>query len=171
MSARSLIVPAHEGVPFPTVPLDLDKLLRVAKNLEGVKYGLGWKASPIDVNSGVFMGRSPLGLKGRKIDCSGFVRYLMNKAIDGFLVPDGSVNQHDWVRASGFKPSADMDAMDGALRIAFIPPRPIGHVVLILNGWTFESHGGLGVDRRKWGSCKWMSRATGYVLTAPIKGD
>jgi len=97
-----------------------------------------------------------------RIDCSGFVGWLLTNAMgfDG-LWARGSVEQREWIEPKGFKVSTPDAGMlrDGAVRIAFLPPgpwRPVGHVVLILDGQTLESCGSRGVCRRNWGSEDWM---------------
>jgi hypothetical protein len=89
------------------------------------------------------------------IDCSGFVRYFMYHATNGSLImPDGSWIQNDWCKKQQYErvEYATAAYSDGWLRIAFIQPQKghPGHVWLILNGKTLESHGGKGPDRRSW---------------------
>jgi len=58
-----------------------------------VTYGLGAKVP--------FFGAVP-GRDFQKIDCSGFVREAIRRATTPPMAfPDGSVNQHDWIRAHG----------------------------------------------------------------------
>src|SRR5690242_852256 len=104
-------------------------------------------------------------------NCSGFVREAVRRATTPPLpFPDGSVNQHDWVRAHGVErlsvPASLQD--DGAVRIAFLRPQDtsshIGHVVLIAGGRTLESHGGVGPDSRAWNGLGWQSIAVVYIL-------
>lgn len=111
-----------------------------------------------------------------RIDCSGFVGWLLANAMgfDG-LWAKGSVEQHDWIAAQGFKASSISAGMekDGAVRIAFLPPgkwRAVGHVVLILDGQTLESCGSRGVCRRNWGSEDWMGSPDllVFVLCPPL---
>jgi len=90
------------------------------------------------------------------IDCSGFVRYLLYQASDRQLVmPDGSWKQREWCQKQRFEAVnyATAAECDGWLRIAFINPKPqrAGHVWLIRNGLTLESHGRTkGPDQRMW---------------------
>lgn len=146
-----------------SLPIQPWKALALTKSLQdaGVSYQLGAKANPLSAQAGEF----------DAIDCSGFVRWLIFHAT-GQEIPDGSVHQHDWAIQHGCKQStfADAHSDDDLIRIAFLVPaggKP-GHVVLILNGYTMESHGGAGPDRRAWGSCSWMSRMAVYVLS-PIE--
>jgi len=57
---------------------------------------------------------------------------------------------------------------NGAVYIAFLSPNDtssgIGHVVLIHNGRTLESHGGVGPDSRPWNRTGWQAKATVYLL-------
>jgi hypothetical protein len=85
--------------------------------------------------------------------------------------PDGSVVQHEWVSGHGFK-KCDVEAgklFDNKARIAFLAPQDspseIGHVTLIYNGWTLESHRGVGPDSRPWTGNDWQARAHLFELT------
>jgi hypothetical protein len=127
-----------------------------------VTYGLGAKVP--------FFGAVP-GRDFQKIDCSGFVREAIRRATTPPMAfPDGSVNQHDWIRAHGFARSS-IDAAkqsDGLVRIAFLRPQDsphhIGHVVLISGARTLESHGGVGPDTRRWDGSSWQAKAFVYVV-------
>jgi hypothetical protein len=130
-----------------------------------VSYGLGTKVP--------FHGAIP-GRDFTKVDCSGFVRELVFRATTPpFDFPDGSVVQHDWVAQQGFAKSsiADGKLHDGAVRIAFLAPQAspshIGHVVILHEGSTLESHGGLGPDSRPWTGDDWQGKTTVFVLTPP----
>jgi hypothetical protein len=109
-----------------------------------ISYGFGSKAG---------FHTKPEQIKA--IDCSGFVRYVIYQATSGHVVmPDGSWIQNDWCKAKHFErvKYATAAGNDGWLRIAFLPPKPghAGHVWLILNGKTMESHGHKGPHRRPW---------------------
>ena len=106
-----------------------------------------------------------------EVDCSGFVRELVFRATTPpFDFPDGSVVQRDWVQGQGFATDTIDHAgtRDGAMRIAFLAPQDspsrIGHVVVIHNGMTLESHGGLGPDSLPWTGQAWQSKARVFVL-------
>jgi hypothetical protein len=62
----------------------------------------------------------------------------------------------------------DGGAQDGGIRIAFLAPanspHGIGHVVLLHNAMTLESHGGVGPDSRAWTGTDWQASAVLYVL-------
>jgi hypothetical protein len=137
-----------------------------------IRYGFGSKAA---------FKTTPEDIKA--IDCSGFVRYLIYHVTDGeVIMPDGSWNQNAWCKHNHlitveFATAADID---GWLRIAFLPPKKghAGHVWLILNGKTLESHGGVGPDRRPWDTpilksqvknCYKMAQTNSF-LDSPIPG-
>ena len=79
--------------------------------------------------------------------------------------------QHEWVRSRGYEHGAVADSAktDKSVRIAFLPPQAspqgIGHVVLIYQGKTLESHGGVGPDSRPWTGTGWQSKVDMFVLT------
>jgi hypothetical protein len=132
-----------------------------------VGYGLGAKIVPVDT-------QAPGSGGFTKVDCSGFIRAALRRATPHpprLQFPDGSVVQHDWVRAQGFAKVtvADGQNADGVVRIAFLRPQDsptnIGHVALIHNGRTIESHGGVGPDSRPWTGADWQARTSVYVLT------
>ena len=54
------------------------------------------------------------------------------------------------------------------MRIAFLAPQDapsrIGHVVLVHNGKTLESHGGVGPNARPWTGTGWQAKASVYLL-------
>jgi hypothetical protein len=115
--------------------------------LMGMHYGLGSKINPLS---------TPVSeLAGRRVDCSGWVRYLIYNSTDEKLViPDGSYNQRAWyaVRASQVNYNS-VRLNPSELHIAFISPTPshkIGHVWLLREGVTYESHGGVGPNSRRW---------------------
>jgi hypothetical protein len=127
-----------------------------------VTYGLGKKVP--------FLGAVP-GRDFTKVDCSGFIREALRLAsTPPVAFPDGSVNQHDWVRAHGFTRSTVSAALqsDGLVRIAFLRPQDtsshIGHVVLIAGAKTLESHGGVGPDSRAWTGAGWQASTFVYIL-------
>jgi hypothetical protein len=116
----------------------------------------------------------PNGVPGRDftaVDCSGFIREEIRRSTNlGNHFPDGSVIQHEWVRRRGFATDTVSSGTrtDGAVRIAFLPPtalHKIGHVALIHNGATLESHGGVGPDSRPWNGSGWQADTAVFVLT------
>jgi hypothetical protein len=126
-----------------------------------VGYKLGGK-----IKRGQTPGRDFVG-----VDCSGFVRETLRRSTNlGGSFPDGSVVQHDWVKAQGFQLTTIDAAKDasGIVRIAFLSPSDspsgIGHVVLVHLGKTLESHGGVGPDSRPWTGGSWQGKARVYVL-------
>jgi hypothetical protein len=137
-----------------TIHIERGYLLEIAGELmDGhVSYGLGSKAPSLHCKPSQIT----------KIDCSGFVRYLIYQATDRrVIIHDGSVQQREWCEGHGLAKVDYSSAAknDGWLRIAFISPRKAhkgskavpGHVWLVLNGRTLESHGKhIGPDRRPW---------------------
>ena len=102
-------------------------------------------------------------------DCSGYVRWLLHN-LGVRDVPDGSWHQEKWCITKKFKPTDYSNAAlkDDRLRIAFIAAKGStpGHVVLVINGQTIESCGGVGTTRRPWDTPVLKSKvAACYVLT------
>lgn len=131
------------------VPVNLKKLTRLyTKMYKRVRYKLGAKAPRIDCD--------PSEIK--RIDCSGFVRYLIYNATGGKLVlPDGSWKQREWCRENKlhellYYADVSYAKSDNRLFICFIRPRFLrtGHVWLVIRGVTLESHSRAGVNSRPW---------------------
>jgi hypothetical protein len=150
----------------PELALDstaaLDFLNSCMHSSPRVKYGLGAKVSP--------HGAKP-GTDFKRVDCSGFVRESIWRATTPhFNFPDGSVVQHDWIRDKGFERSTRADAFlkDGKVRIVFLRPQDtpshIGHVALVHNAKTLESHGSFGPNSRGWINMGWQAKAFVYIL-------
>jgi hypothetical protein len=148
-----------------TVRFDIDKAKRFLQDCltshPRVGYKLGAKIRP---------GEEP-GRDFKNVDCSGFVRMLVRLSTDlGGRFPDGSVVEHEWVQRKGFQtlPRSTGSSRDGAVRIAFLRPQDsphrIGHVVLIHDGKTLESHRGVGPDSRAWNTAGWESKAIVYLF-------
>ena len=158
-----------DAFPYPTLAIDGQKIADLTKSLEDaqISYGLGSKIEPLSLQ-----GPDLLGAGISSVDCSGFVRWAIFHALgqpEDFNFQDGSAQQHEQVQAVGFKPSTYDDALvtDGHVRIGFLTPEDgggVGHVVLIWDGNTYESHGGKGPDSRIWGSCGWMAKMFVFVL-------
>jgi len=133
-------------------PVSLEALLELYEHMKKrVKYVYGAKASSLSMDSHDITG----------IDCSGWTRYALAKATGGQLVlPDGSQVQLAWAENSLHKLDKYSDVLyakddPNRLFIAFLrvtPNRKIGHVWLVHQGMTLESHGGVGVDSRPWDS-------------------
>jgi hypothetical protein len=179
---RGALRPPSDAFPWPTVALDVTTLtecLRVCR-ARRVGYRMGAKVTDW---------RQPMGeVSGgcMALDCSGFVGWALAVATGGALsrlCDLGSVQQHEWCAAVGFKPST-VDAAkraDGILRIAFLAPVPPsgrrrghpGHVALVRgapsnqDAETLESYGGHGPGARPWTGKGWQAEATVYVLTRP----
>jgi hypothetical protein len=146
-----------------TIAAAQDFLKKCMTSNPRVTYGLGAKVP--------FHGAVP-GADFRRVDCSGFVREALYCANSNLKFPDGSVVQHEWVRVHGFAQTdvASGKTSDNKVRIAFLRPQDtksgIGHVVLIYNGKTLESHGGVGPDSRLWTGYGWQGIAYVYTLSA-----
>ncbi len=173
---RTGLRPATSVFPWPTLPVDQMFLQRLTGYLaecqaRKTRYGLGEKAHVLTAYPPDYA----------EIDCSGWARAAIAYASEPsgvVILPDGSVNQHEWCEAQHLKVSSP-DALtlhDGYLRIAFIVPtvqRLIGHVYLARNGMTYESHGGRGPDSRpvtseiEGGRLCDMTTAV-YVLGGPV---
>ena len=156
--------------PAGPMPLDITKAQAFldACVKAHVTYGLGAKVP--------FYHAVP-GRDFTKVDCSGFVREAILEATEKAIpFPDGSVVQHHWVKARGY-PHSSVDAAkasDQKVRIAFLSPNAssegIGHVVLIYQAHTLESHGHHGPDSRPWDGEAWQANTAVYILaeiTAP----
>jgi hypothetical protein len=151
----------HPGILSIDIAKARDFLLTCMRSNPRVKYGLGAK---------VAFGATP-GRDFQAIDCSGFVRETIRRSTTlGSRFPDGSVIQHEWVKTHDFAP-VDLSSggkLDGGVRIAFLDPsdspEKIGHVVLVCNGKTLESHGGVGPDERPWNVQGWQKHAHVYML-------
>ena len=131
-AALPALLAATESYPWPSAPLDSERLRRYLATCYacGVGYALGAKAHdllsvPPDYHN---------------IDCSGWARAAIAVATDGrTLLPDGSVCQNDWCAAQGLKRSDYRSSrlLDGLTRIAFIRAghlHTVGHVYLVQNG-------------------------------------
>lgn len=157
-------LPSTESAGPATLSIDISKakaFLNACKRAS-VTYGLGSKVP--------HHGATP-GVEFKAVDCSGFVRELIwHSTTPHFNFPDGSVVQHSWIQDHGFAASSIEEAKsgDGAVRIAFLrqqdSPKKIGHVVIVHNGRTLESHGGVGPDSRAWTGESWQSKARVYLL-------
>ena len=150
----------------PTLDIDIDAasdfLRSCMTSTPRVTYGLGAKVRP--------HGALP-GSGFQKVDCSGFVREAIWRSTDPhFNFPDGSVVQHDWIKDKGYERSSRTDALleDGKIRIVFLrpqdSPRRIGHVALVHNAKTLESHGSRGPNIRDWTNTGWQAKAFVYIL-------
>ena len=160
--------PAKQFAAMPVATLAIDIaaasvfLQSCMTSTPRVTYGLGAKISP--------HGAIP-GADFKKVDCSGFVREAIWRSTSPhFNFPDGSVVQHDWIRDKGYKQSSRADALlqDGKIRIVFLRPQDapshVGHVALVHNAKTLESHGGVGPDSRNWTNTGWQAKAFAYIL-------
>lgn len=154
------------------LPLDPNKVIALTKSMMawGWVYGLGAKVVPLSSQA------ADLPVAQRKVDCSGFVRWNLFHALgqpEEFGMPDGSVNQHfEWADRNFKKvPQGQLGRNDDCVYMFFLDPQDttegIGHTGLCINGWTCESHGSHGPDRRLWGSQSWMEECSAYILSTP----
>ena len=111
-----------------------------------VSYEMNAKASPLDLDPA----------KIKKLDCSGFVQYVLyNATSKSAFLKSGSWYQNQWCIAQKLEKVAYSTAnqSDGWLRLGYFPaPKKgqYGHIWLILDGRTLESHGGKGPNSRAW---------------------
>jgi LysM repeat protein len=138
--------PAPGPVTANTWNIDVASVLALHNELDHVTYELGAKAR---------MSADPSSI--RKIDCSGYVRFVLYNASNGRVdcSPNGGTWwQEKWCNdnrlASSPYDQNGAGASDGKLRIAFKKSGGIGHVWLLHNGYTYESYGGHGVGRKVW---------------------
>lgn len=119
----------------------------------------------------------------KPIDCSGF----FGMAIDALTADDqfkatqyttnlhdkGSRQQYDFLNQLKLKPTVNLDEKDGILRSFHLLKEDsesgIGHIGFVLNGYTIESCGSLGVCRREFNPDRYpfMSKCYGFVLDVP----
>lgn len=159
---RREITPLAPAAPMPLDIAKAEAFLDACVRAH-VGYGLGAK---------VPFYRAVPGQDFTKVDCSGFVREAILEATEKAVpFPDGSVVQHDWVKSRHYPVSTISDAglLDGKVRIAFLSPsnspEGIGHVVLIYQAKTLESHGHHGPDSRPWTGQSWQAETDVYTLT------
>jgi subtilisin family serine protease len=160
------LAPATSAAMIGPISFDISKaqtfLDACRTSTPRVTYGLGKKVP--------FFGAVP-GKDFTQVDCSGFVREAVRRATNPILpFPDGSVVQHEWINNHRFERGtvADGKLTDDAVRIAFLRPQDsqhgIGHVVLISNAKTLESHSGTGPDQRDWDGGSWQAKTFVYLF-------
>jgi hypothetical protein len=159
------------ALTWTTISQNIDGILGFLHECQTAKvsYGFGAKVP----RHGAIPGRD-----FTKIDCSGFVREALWRGTPSGQVPasfpDGSVVQHDWINMGGFRRAEIDDGFlsDGVLRISFLRPADgvngVGHVALIHMGYTIESHGEKGPNRREWTGTGWQAKTTLYILDVPV---
>jgi hypothetical protein len=147
-----------------TIKVDRPLLITLMKATHGkTKYGLGKKPLLKDEAKDI-----------KSADCSGYVRWLLNKITHGALKLKawGSDLQRSEIKAMGFARCdyADCGKLDNILRIAFIKPtEKHGHIWLTCNGMTVECAGGMGAGRRIWNTPVLLHEVTAaYVLSEPM---
>jgi hypothetical protein len=135
--------------------------------------GLHEKLDPLTYSVGKGKGKAKYGedpSKIKNLDCSGYVHYVLNKVTDGKIVigkgPSwvNSGGIRDWAKKQGLTSvdyAKNAGKNDNILRLAYLPPsKSYGHIWMILNGETLESHGGQGVNRRAWDTAVLKKNAT-----------
>jgi hypothetical protein len=149
-----MIIPMAEPGSGHIPHISLSKIL--AYHQLGMTAGIGYLlgAKPA-------MDKVPAQIKVS--DCSGWSRYLVYHASQHqLLLPEGSVQQHEWADRNGLHPVSFADAVKygsvSRLFLCFIVPETqpdkIGHVYM-LHGCgekarTMECYGGHGVGSRKY---------------------
>jgi len=156
--------PATSDWPWPYLDMDIDLLLELSRKTDqpGDQYKLGGKPPSLAATA------AEINQTG--IDCSGYFRWLVARTTNMY-VPDGSMNQRDWMDQAGFKVSSVDSGLikDGMVRAAYMRPLPkgVGHIALIHDGQTIESSGKRGPGRRPWTGEGWQSRCVLWCLTKP----
>ena len=133
--------------------IDYKSLIGLHQQLDSLKYG----------HDKLKYGEDPAKItKNTSIDCSAYVHYVLNRVTNGKIVIgrgplcENSGSIRDWAKKQGFasvKYSEQANLNDFILRLAYLPPKTkttFGHIWLVLNSQTLESHGSKGVNRRKW---------------------
>lgn len=149
---------------LPIIPSDIPRL--AGKMTAKYKLGAKAPAAYFKAGTGVQIKDIP------HIDCSGFVRLMVYKAC-GVLIPDGSWNQGKWFEDNGFKVSttAACKLKDGVLRLLWMTPAQgggVGHIAFCLDGRTYESRSGKGVDSRLFtGASHFQKVSKVFVLAYP----
>lgn len=139
------------------LPIDVGLLLEVLARLnDQIPYKMGGKPSSLKLTTEQFLAERRV----EGVDCSGFVRWLLYRSSGGKVrIRDGTFAQRDDFRAMADAmhrapvPYSDCGKHDGVLRVAgFVKSQKVkfGHIWVVLDGLTGESHGHGGVDRRPW---------------------
>lgn len=141
----------------------IDKLIALHQSVgTQLSYTLGSKIVPLSLQAPEFKEHNVTA-----VDCSGYISWLIHHTF-GVTIPDGSVQQHGYCHHTMTDCAVgDGHLNDDVLRFAFLPPigDEQGHVMLVFNGSTMESHGHKGPDRREWGICHFMGECDLYEVT------
>lgn len=143
---------------FSTVPVDIPYLLHLMALCvaAGVRYLMGGKAHDL----------MAVPLDTSAIDCSGFARWLLYHATRGaLLLPDGSCLEDHALALDAFKSTdpANCALHDGHVRVCIHladDKDGTGHIWIVINGVTYELHGGRGVSSRAYN----VMLSSGYRL-------
>lgn len=151
---------------MPCYSIDQTRLLQIHESLDPINYSVGLNAS------GAAKGKAAFGTEVSKItglDCSGYIHYILREASKNKInVPHGSWNIDAWFEKSS---CSDVDyksnagKRDNVLRLGYFPKpadgsMSYGHIWLVLNAETLESHGSRGVNRRSWSTSVLKNNAT-----------
>ena len=144
--------------------LDQKRLLDLHAKLDHATYAVGKDSD------GKLKGKAKNSAepdKISKLDCSGYVKYVLYNVSDGKIdIKGGSYYQYKWCKEQKLKKVDYAKAAkksDNILRLGYFAKKKkgkYGHVWLILNGKTLESHGGTGVNRRPWNNKKLLDNVT-----------
>ena len=138
-----------DGAQLPTKTISIDGAALAAfmdATMGGhIEYGLGDKASPLTIDPSAI----------RKIDCSGYVQYLLYTVSSGAVhVRSGSWYQNKYFKDNRFEEvdyATEASKRDNTLRLGYFHGGgKVGHIWFVLNGETIESSGGKGPNRRDW---------------------
>jgi hypothetical protein len=151
--------------------IDQKRLLDLHAKLDHATYSVGK-----DSKTGKLKGKASNSADPSKIsalDCSGYVKYLLYNVSEGKIsISGGSYYQYKWCKDSGFKKVEYAKAAkkaDNILRLGYFKKKKggkYGHVWLVLNGQTLESHGKRGVNRRPWNTKVLMNNVTHFYEIA-----
>lgn len=127
-----------------------------------VKYELGAKP-------GLYSDSSSFA----RADCSGFVRWMLSRTLDGFAAldpgfPDGSQNQHEWASEMLTRDVYEFVLEDRTNAIYLcamgVQADGHGHIWFLQNGSTIECSGGAGVNSSEEHARAYADRVNGCFL-------
>lgn len=144
--------------------IDQTRLLQIHDSLDHINYSVGLK------DNGSAKGKAAYGAEVSKItglDCSGYVHYVLREASKNQInVPHGSWNINEWFEKSSCRKvdyKSQAEKRDHVLRLGYFAKTgdmDYGHIWLVLNAETLESHGSKGVNRRSWNNSAIMKHVT-----------
>ena len=144
--------------------IDQKRLLDLHATLDDATYAVGLDSKGRAKGKAAF---SEDAANVTALDCSGYTKFILYKASEGKIkLPGGSWNQNDWCKKQGLKTEVYKKAAgksDNILRLGYFKKTAkmnYGHIWLVLNGQTLESHGSRGVNRRRWNTGILLNHAT-----------